>query len=112
MKYSLRNIAREARFAPDDLPEFEAVRAKRQYPGIYAQIGRARYFSARAQQEGVPHEFGLLFDAVAPERPAGTDDIGITAEGMAGERQAHALLVLPDVRPLMNEQPLQFHALA
>src|SRR3546814_11648512 len=98
MKYSLRNIAREARFAPDDLPEFEAVRAKRQYHGIYAQIGRARYFSARAQQEGVPHELGLLVDDVAPERKAGTDEKGIKAEGKAGERQATGLQVVHDGR--------------
>src|SRR3546814_6888763 len=38
------------------------------------------------QDKLFPLHNAMFTDAVAPERPAGTDDIGITAEGMAGER--------------------------
>lgn len=52
--------------------------------------------------------FRLLFKSVALERPTGLDLITVTAEGMPHQRQieAAALLGLPDVRQLVDEETL------
>src|SRR3546814_18837697 len=48
----------------------------------------------------------LLLDPVARQRPAGMERIAVAAERMPRDRQEDALLVLPDVRHLVDEQPL------
>ena len=55
---------------------------------------------AVAEQEGVADDLALLFDAVAVERLAGLQRIIVTAEGVTGERQADAPLMLPDMHRL------------
>ena len=61
-----------------------------------AQAGEAR--------PGVGDDLGLLLDPVGGERPAGHENVAVAAEGMAGEGQGNAALVLPDVGELVNEQ--------
>jgi len=59
-------------------------------------------------QESMPDNLGLLLDAIAIEQPAGFEPIVIAAERMTHQRQpeAPALLRLPDVDHLVNEQTL------
>lgn len=62
--------------------------------------------SAFPDKKSMPDDLRLLFDAVAPERPAGLDAVVIAAEGVAGQGEADAALVLPDVSHFVNEQAL------
>lgn len=52
------------------------------------------------------HNFCLLFNAIAMERPAWPQHIVIAAKGVAPQQQVDAGLVLPNMRHLMDEQAL------
>lgn len=57
----------------------------------------------------MPDDFGLLFQSIAFQRPAGLQRIVIAAKRMATQHQIPASpgLSLPDVRHLVDEVPLQ-----
>ena len=52
------------------------------------------------------HNFCLLFNAIAMERPTGSQNIVIAAKGVTPQQQVDAGLVLPNMRHLMDEQAL------
>lgn len=78
---------------------------------INAGIRDPGYVEAAPQQKRVPNNFSLLFNSITLQRPARLDCIVIAAEGMAAEQQVPfpALLGLPDMCHLMDEQPLAGH---
>ena len=51
-------------------------------------------------------DFGLLFDAIAVERPSRLDAIIIAAKGVAAQRQEDAFLMLPYMGHFVDEQAL------
>ena len=61
---------------------------------ILREAGCAGHPAAAGEQEGVAHDFRLLFQPVAAEGLAGLQGVAVAAEGMAGERQADALLMM------------------
>src|SRR3546814_10211368 len=85
---------------------------ERQQAGILLNRRRARHLCPLAQQKGVPHDLRLLLDAVALERPAGLQGVAVAAEGMAGQRQPDAALMLPVMGHLMDEKALRLQRAA
>lgn len=84
-----------------------SLRLKWQYRLISVYSWRTPHHAPFAQQESVPYNLGLLLDAVARQRPAGLQTVRITAERVAAQRQEKPALALPDVRHLVDEQPLR-----
>ncbi len=58
------------------------------------------------QQKIVADNLCLLLNAILSERFSGLQFIVITREGISRQRQEHALLMLPDMHHLVNEQRL------
>ena len=59
----------------------------------------------------MPNDFRLLLDAIASKRLARPDCISVSAKGVAGEGKVDAVLMLPDMRHFVNEQPLPVESL-
>ena len=61
------------------------------------------------QQERMPHDLGLLFQAVTLKRPAGSQGVVVSAERMAHCHQVPATtrLGLPDMSHLVDEMALE-----
>src|SRR5690606_35111657 len=64
-----------------------------------------------AQEKGVTDDLRLLLDPVAAQRPTRLEAVVVAAERMPHERQIPppALLCLPDMRHLVQEQALEAH---
>ena len=98
---------REREFAMRQSP-FRTLPRRRKRQDRFVSLDRRRADNAQplTQHEIMADDFGLLFDAVAFERPAGPDRVIIAAERVAREGEENALLMLPDVHHLVNEQAL------
>lgn len=64
---------------------------------------------AIAQQKDMPNDLCLLFNPVALQGPARLQTIVVAAEGMTSKDKVDALLMLPHMRHLVDEQALPLH---
>ncbi|VWX51556.1 hypothetical protein NOVOSPHI9U_40231 [Novosphingobium sp. 9U] len=88
------------------------LRPERQHPTIALQRRCPGHMHPALQQKHVPHDLGLLLQAIALQPPPRSQHIIVAAQRMAhqGQVPAAAMLGLPDVRHLMQEQRLRLQA--